>query len=276
MKMRVLTYNVHHWEGTDKRIDVARVIEVIRATEADIVALNEVYHPARLPGMARAALDEMAEALGMEAAFGQATSHPWPEGTTPIGYGNACLSRWPILAFATHRLASPPDREPRVLLEVRVQAPDARPLTVYITHLDHRSEAVRMAQVQTLLLWTSRDREQPHLLVGDFNALAPSDFPDPAQWQALINEATAEGFTIEEPRVLPRLLRAGYVDCAAQAGGDLRPTHPTTRPRVRIDYIFASKALAPALRRYQRWDAPPAQEASDHFPVLAEFAWPPA
>ncbi len=274
MRLRVLTYNVHHWEGTDGRIDVARVTEVIRATDANIVALNEVYHPARLPGMDRPALHAMAEALDMEIAFGQATSYPWPEGTKPVGYGNACLCRWSILAFATHRLASPPDREPRSLLEVRIRLPNERPFTVYVTHLDHRSEEVRVAQVKTLLLWTSRDRGHPHLLVGDFNALAPSDFPDPAQWQAAVAQAAAEGFTLEEPKAIPRLLRAGYVDCAAQTGGEAQPTHPTGHPRVRIDYIFASTALAPALQWCRRWDEAPAAIASDHFPVLAEFDLP--
>ncbi len=274
MKLRVLTYNIHHWEGTDGRVDIARVAEVIRATEADIVGLNEVYHPARVPGLERPALDAMAQMLEMEAVFGQATEIPWPKGADPIGYGNACLSRWPIQAYAAHRLAPVPDREQRGLLEARITLPNGETLTVYITHLDQKFEAARMKQLQSLLQWVSRDRDRPHLLMGDFNALSPMDYPEPGQWEEAVALAAAEGFTLEEPRVIPRLLQAGYTDSFAQAGQGERLTSPTTKPRVRIDYIFAPPTLAPALRWCRRWDAPPAALASDHFPVLAEFILP--
>jgi endonuclease/exonuclease/phosphatase family metal-dependent hydrolase len=40
------------------------------------------------------------------------------------------------------------------------------PFSVYVTHLDHLSEAVRVQQLAALLQWTIRDRERPHLLSG--------------------------------------------------------------------------------------------------------------
>ena len=39
---RILTYNVHRCVGTDRRLDVARVAEVIAAQSPDIVALQEL------------------------------------------------------------------------------------------------------------------------------------------------------------------------------------------------------------------------------------------
>jgi endonuclease/exonuclease/phosphatase family metal-dependent hydrolase len=271
VQMRVLTYNIHHWEGTDGKIDVARVTEVIRAAAADIVALNEVYHPVQWPEQGRPALPAMAEMLGMNWVFGKATEYPWQGQIEPAGYGNACLSRWPIRAYAVHRLAPISGREPRNLLEVRLELPDGRPFTVYVTHLDHQSEAVRLAQIRAALQWTLRDRERPHLLLGDLNAQSPTDLQRFGQQVEVTASAGAEELTWEEPRVVPHLLRVGYLDCFTQAGEGEALTWPTSAPQVRIDYIFASSALATKLRCCQRWDFPPAAVASDHFPMLAEF-----
>ena len=40
--LRVLTYNVHHGEGTDGVFDLERIASVIEATGADLAALQEV------------------------------------------------------------------------------------------------------------------------------------------------------------------------------------------------------------------------------------------
>ena len=37
-----MTYNIHHGEGIDKRLDLERIAAVIRDADVDIVALNEV------------------------------------------------------------------------------------------------------------------------------------------------------------------------------------------------------------------------------------------
>ena len=49
--IRVLTYNIHHGEGMDGVIDLERIANVIRQTEADLVALQEV--DLRRGGMSR-------------------------------------------------------------------------------------------------------------------------------------------------------------------------------------------------------------------------------
>jgi len=40
--LRVLTYNIHHGEGTDGVFDLPRIADVIRSVEPDLVALQEV------------------------------------------------------------------------------------------------------------------------------------------------------------------------------------------------------------------------------------------
>ena len=41
-RLRVLTYNIHHGEGVDGKLDLERIASVIRSVEPDLVALLEV------------------------------------------------------------------------------------------------------------------------------------------------------------------------------------------------------------------------------------------
>ena len=40
--LRIMTYNIHHCEGVDGKLDVERIAGVIRKQECDLVALQEV------------------------------------------------------------------------------------------------------------------------------------------------------------------------------------------------------------------------------------------
>src|SRR5437762_3345786 len=42
LRLTVMRYNIHHCEGTDKKLDVARIAAVINAAKPDLVALQEV------------------------------------------------------------------------------------------------------------------------------------------------------------------------------------------------------------------------------------------
>jgi endonuclease/exonuclease/phosphatase family metal-dependent hydrolase len=85
------------------------------------------------------------------------------------------------------------------------------------------------------------------------------------------------GGTIERGTIA-RLLDSGYVDC-------FRELHPrahgytcaTWMPAARIDYVFADRLMAAGLRRCEvvggrRWPDREATIASDHHPLVAEFA----
>jgi len=269
--MRLLTYNIHGWKGAGDVMDVERLARIIEASQADIVGLNEVFHPLTPPGLTRPVLDLLAEKLGMSYAFGVALTPRFA--FAPLAaYGNALLSRYPILAHAGHHLNPIPGHEQRGLLECRVLLPAGRAtLSVYVTHLDHKSEQARNKQVSALLQWTVRDRSRPHLLLGDFNALAPADYEvRPDALADLAAHPRLGSRTATPLLVLPRLLKAGYVDLLAAAGRSA-PTFPASDPQVRIDYILASAALAPAARRCFRFETGETAGASDHLPLLAEF-----
>ena len=42
MHLRVVTYNIHKCRGLDRRVRPARIVEVLREIDADIIALQEV------------------------------------------------------------------------------------------------------------------------------------------------------------------------------------------------------------------------------------------
>ena len=88
--IRVLCYNIHYGQGTDRKYDIERLAKVIKQSRPDLVALQEVdvgvkrserIHEAR----------RLAELTGMAVRFGP-TQH-YQGGL----YGNAVLTRYEIL-----------------------------------------------------------------------------------------------------------------------------------------------------------------------------------
>src|SRR5688500_5929836 len=86
--VRVLTYNIHHGEGTDRQLNLERLADVIKSVNPDLVGLQEVdQKTARSKGVDQAA--RLAELTGLRAIFGKAMEYQGG------GYGLAVLSRWP-------------------------------------------------------------------------------------------------------------------------------------------------------------------------------------
>lgn len=266
--MRVLTYNVHGWLTADGQPNVDLVGEVLAAAAPDIVGLNEVFH---LPGdPAGPALDVLAARLGMHYAFA-ATQPADPDKHPP--YGNALLSRWPVLAHAAHHLAPAVSYGKRGMLECRIFLPTGRPLTVYVTHFDHRREQIRLEQWAAANTWLLRDRSRPHLLMGDFNALASSDYPDEDAIARLADYQVEQGWPTPSFELVAQILKAGYNDAYAAAGhlAHSGSTFPAAMPERRIDYIFLPGPLHGALRSCSPYSESLAAMASDHLPVVAEI-----
>lgn len=170
--VRVLTYNVHHCEGTDGKLDVERIARVILAARPDLVALQEVDVKAkRTGGVDQAA--RLAELTRLHVAFGPAM--PFQGGE----YGNAVLSRWPIAESKNYALPRDEEKkspEPRGLITCRVTPDNGLPPLVFAsTHLCHQVAAAREKQTAELNATLSSDlAAAPVVLAGDFNALSAS------------------------------------------------------------------------------------------------------
>lgn len=140
---------------------------MLREVSPDVVALQEVLEDADkgLPNQAQT----LAAALGYPRAHFVSVD---PEGT-PRRYGNAILTRLPVIEVARRNLA--PLSDYRTAIRVRIQSA-AGPIDVVGTHLAWQPDAgpVRAQQLADLLGWLPRDGV-PLILMGDFNA--PLDDP---------------------------------------------------------------------------------------------------
>ncbi|MFC2083430.1 endonuclease/exonuclease/phosphatase family protein [Bacteroidota bacterium] len=160
-EIRILSYNIRHGEGMDKRIDLKRIAEVISKTNPDLIALQEVDKNCERSGKIDIAL-ELGAMLGMESRFGKFMEFQGGE------YGMAVLSKFPIIN--SRRIELPEGKkEPRCALEIVVQ-PEASssPVSFICIHNDWIDETARVAQIKALLD-AINDVKHPIILAGDFN-----------------------------------------------------------------------------------------------------------
>lgn len=274
--MRIVTYNIHGWRTKDGAPNIQQIAQTLQACQADVIGLNEVYYPIRegLP-QSQNGLEWLADRLQMHFAFGPCVRWPATQDLPERSYGNALLSRYPIVASAAHHLTPVEGKEQRGLLEARLALENGQTFTVYITHLDHTDEEARLVQLRALRSWTVRDRNRPHAVLGDFNAIQPWEYDDAQEkLQAMIAQHPPSAYLVaagKGPRVIPQMEKAGYTDAMRLAGDKGQGTFIPASVPVRIDYIWLSPALEPALRACAVWQEPAGQEASDHRPVYAEL-----
>jgi endonuclease/exonuclease/phosphatase family metal-dependent hydrolase len=237
-RLRVLTYNIHHGEGTDGKLDLARIARVITGQKPDLVALQEVdVNTQRTGNVDQAA--ELGKLTGLHAVFGKSIDYRGGR------YGNAVLSRSPVEKHTVHPLPGKPDAEHRTALEVVVRPWEGGPPMTFVgTHLDHtRDETDRLRQGDEINRLLAPDgRRDPLILAGDLNAVPSSE-------------------TI-------KCFNARWTDAAGKTGA--APTIPAGNPRSRIDYVL--------LRPTGAWhvvetSVVPEAVASDHRPVLAVLEW---
>jgi endonuclease/exonuclease/phosphatase family metal-dependent hydrolase len=228
--LRVLSYNIHHGEGVDGRLDLPRIAAAIRSAKPDLVALQEVDSGTQRTGQVDQPA-ELARLTGLKAVFGD--NIPFQGGR----YGNAVLSRLTVVRHQNHPLPSMYEGEQRGVLEVEVRMPvtDARVLLL-ATHLDYRpDDRERLASAKRIDELVARRASLPALLVGDLNAEPDSSTLDAlhATWQ---------------PTAPPTAF-----------------TFPATKPIKQIDYVLTCPR-----QKWRVIEARVLQEpvASDHSPVL--------
>ena len=153
----ILSWNIQNGIGCDGEISLSRIADVIgKMGEPDVICLQEVSRDLalldNLEGPDQAV--ELAELFpDYEVVFGAAieacdtaTGHRWQ-------FGNALLSRAPILSVARHLLPRPavPDTRymTRQATEAVVKTPDGE-LRVINTHLEFHSQVQKFAQIERL------------------------------------------------------------------------------------------------------------------------------
>jgi len=302
---RILSYNI--LTGGERRIH--QLTNIISSAQPDIVGLVEANNP-RI-------VEQIAQNLGMHFRMS--------ENYTQYYKGQvALLSRLPIVETRAHYFAN---RRISSLLEACIEEEDGHKLLIYVTHLtaafsqSRGGDGQRRREVQDILRITACKKATPHLVMGDFNAIAPGDrlqassllryllimdqkyrrnphrdlghpnlnsvIPKPLRflypWMKTISRnkflsalVDKTGSLYASRRSIHLLRKAGYIDCfRVKNPNDPGFTCPAGSLAGRIDYIFASPELAERLSacyRITEGNGLRSEEASDHLPVVAEFA----
>lgn len=241
--LRVMSFNIHHGEGTDGTLDLSRIADVIRDSDAEVVGLQEVdrHWSDRSDFVDQASW--LARELNMHVAFGANLDRdPLEPGEPRRQYGNAILTRWPVLERDNTYLPRFDGHEQRGLLRARI-AVRGVPVQVYSTHLQHNDAEERLAQVRAIRSIIGAP-EDSVLLLGDLNAT-----PQAPEVETFID---------------------GLVDVWAAAGTGDGATYTSADPTKRIDYVLTSDDVVARTAAVVTSDAP----ASDHLPVASTVALP--
>lgn len=232
--LRLVTFNIWHNLG-DWTARRPLLIAALKAQDADVIALQEVLEDANV-GLENQARMLARELGGYHVAFVSTD----PEGK-PRRYGNALLTRLPVLAEDSIKLEPLDDFRTALRLRVSVQG---RPVDVVVTHLAWQLDAgpVRARQISSLLSWLPQEGV-PLIVMGDFNAT--QDDPGLA--------------TMTGPRFLSALPRGSVATTLNPA-----KSHPN---RV-IDHIFVESEFFAPVEAHIFGAAPINGEyPSDHFGV---------
>ena len=252
MPLRVMTYNILLGGiGREKYIQ-----EVIQSENHDVVVLQEVTSVE--------ILKSIAQSLQMQWFFGEGNQK------TKV----ALLSRLPVLNFKSYH--------PRVpiwhnVIEAEVQYQRNKSFVLIgvhlIPHLWIGFEIWRYLEVKYVLNLCKKISQLSLLIAGDFNAIAPSD-------EVLIKSSTTSikaMLLLQANHVfrfaIQRLLSAGFMDTFCfRHPKENGFTYATLQPSTRFDYVFINPVMQKVLN--DCWvvrEANNVVQASDHYPVVAEF-----
>ncbi len=243
MKLKLLSYNIR-FGGRERK---ARIAQVIRSVAPDIVVFQEASEPSVIEFLSREC----------EMPFWGARAK----------YSTGYISRMEI---AHHEWHHPRDSRHAFL---EIQPADLK-IRIFGLHLRARfskwSERRRHREIQALLQNIEQHREGFHVLVGDFNTLAPEEvfnLPLMPLWiRALI---WISGNDIRRDTI-KTILDAGYLDGFRTLYPDDKGyTFPVWQPHVRLDYVFLPEKHREKLKSCEIIKNPSiVTEASDHFPLL--------
>lgn len=245
MQLRVLSYNVHKCiGGVDRRYQPQRIAETIAHYAPDVVMLQEVDHGAK-----RSNGDQQTHLLAELCGLSHHTWFPNVEVSGGGQYGNAVLSRWPIVETSNIDLTVPWKKRRSVLhAEIRLrsaQGPGSaddvdRTLHVFNMHLGlaRYERHLQLARFLACHPFAGLHQRTPLIVGGDFNdvygglgkLLAPAGFVGPAQ----------------PPR-----------------------TFPAWAPLRALDSLYVRGDAE--LHRVFRGEIAVATRASDHLPIIAEL-----
>jgi endonuclease/exonuclease/phosphatase family metal-dependent hydrolase len=241
LRLRVVTYNIHRAIGVDRRFRPARIVEILRHHDADVILLQEVDEGAPrsremdLGRMLAGALDYPYVAVGHNVSLRKGR------------YGNATLSRFPILRERNIDLTIGQRKRRGCQHTSLLPSPDRPVLEVFNLHLG-LSARERAQQVELLVRsseFAAMALEGPCLVGGDFN-----------DWRSLLRPVFTEGL--------------GFHCATDRRSGAHLPitTYPAFSPRGGLDRVYYRGLRCAAAHRCR---LAVSRLASDHLPIVIDF-----
>ena len=256
-QLTVVTYNTNGMLVDKKLEDKLAMLNYVKKLDADIVCLQEVLvykNPNRFT------LPDLREAM-REYPY---TYYDFKVYNSRRQFGNVVFSRYPLINKQTIRYESQSNISSQCDVVVGQDT-----LRLVVNHLESfrlnnsdfsldslTANTLRESSLNRKLTYASRLRRQqaysvrkaihhspyPVIAVGDFNAIPLSA----VYW----------------------IMNTGLRDCYAESSvGRYGSTYERKGIRVRIDYIFTSRALKPLACRVGK------ERYSDHYPVIATIGW---
>lgn len=168
-EIKVMSYNVHHCNPPDKKdvIDVDAIAAVIKAQNADVVAVQEVD-----VNTGRSGNINQAEMLAKKAGYPSfyfAKAMDFDGGQ----YGLLILSKYPLSETQTKMLPKADNKkdEPRVLALATLTLPNGKQLRFGSTHLEAYNKDSRLQQIKAINQ-VAANTTIPFIVAGDFNDVA--------------------------------------------------------------------------------------------------------
>ena len=243
MSIRLLSYNIRR--GGAGKEDALE--SVIRPCAPDIVVFQEATVPD--------GIETLASRCGM----------PFWAAMPKLSLG--FMSRLPIAHHEWHR----PRFSRHAFLEI---VPEGLPFRVFGVHLSAVfaawTERRRAVELRSLLHAIRRHQHGFHALVGDFNTVTPGELLDFASLPQKVRATVWLSGGQIRWRTIQLVRDAGYADVfRVMHPSDPGLTLPTSTPQVRLDYLFVPDAHVARVTQCEVVRAAEAQQASDHFPLLA-------
>jgi len=223
----VMTYNLNNGFNTKGKLDIDEIANVIESNRPDIVALQEVSRGWVVNGRLDM-LEWLSYRLHMPYVFGPTADPFW---------GNAILSRYPIVAYSRENLPPPELLIRRGFIVALIDLGDDQRIKVIATQFDNveLDTEIHQQQAQTIIdFWGGLGDT---ILLGDFSAQPGS-------------------------QEVVKLYQANLKDSCTM-GWKAANTYPSNNPQERIDYIWTSPDLMASDVGVL------SSTASDHLPVVA-------
>lgn len=186
-RISIGSYNIHSCVGMDFKRSPSRIADVLKELDCDVYALQEVDNEPSDEDDSKQ-LEYLSKVMDMAAIPGMRIVRHSGE------YGNALLTRLPVISVHRHDLSYGKWLEPRGALDVELDV-GGRALRVMATHLGLSRSERRFQWRQLLAAVASSPPDHPTVVLGDMNewfpragtlrdahnilgeALAPPEFP---------------------------------------------------------------------------------------------------